>query len=137
MEYHTLCDKSETTEGAEAIGAGGDNNDGTEETSSSGTSHMLMREVGNVLEELNEKRDSDKKLVDEFRTKMHELVEDLCRQLEQQLFATYEKTNSTVQSKLDLLNELTKKITVAETELAEFEKAVGIFFRKEALTNRY
>lgn len=136
MEYQTISDKSTTTESAMTVGAGGDNNNGVEQTSSE-TSDMLMKEVENILEELNEKRDSDKKLVDEFRTKMHELVEDLCGQLEQQLLATYEKTNSTVQSKLESLKDLASRITFAETELTEFEKAVGIFFRKETSTNPY
>lgn len=131
MEYETGRDnKGETTESAMTIGAGGDNNNGSEVISSE-SSDMLMKEAEDILEELNEKRDSDKKLVDEFRAKMHELVEDLCGQLEQQLFIRYEKTNTTVQLKLDSLKDLAGNITAAETELAEFEKAVGIFFRKE------
>ncbi|XP_039250372.2 uncharacterized protein LOC120328052 [Styela clava] len=114
---------------ANIVHAGGDN--GEELSGKDMTTHdHYMKDVNEILAELDEKREGDKRVVEEFRLKMNEMVDEICGQIEQRLVARYEKTNEKVSIKLEYLNEILGRVGVLEQELSDFNSAVGVLFQE-------
>lgn len=93
------------------------------------TQDVYMKDINEILSELDEKREGDKRVVAEFRSKMNEMVDEICGQIEQRLVARYEKTNAEVSSKLEYMNEILGRVSVLEQELSDFSSAVGVLFQ--------
>nr|XP_039250372.1 uncharacterized protein LOC120328052 [Styela clava] len=114
---------------ANIVHAGGDNGEALSEKDMTTHDHY-MKDVNEILAELDEKREGDKRVVEEFRLKMNEMVDEICGQIEQRLVARYEKTNEKVSIKLEYLNEILGRVGVLEQELSDFNSAVGVLFQE-------
>ena len=110
--------------------AGGDNQDAVSAPPDSKT-QTFMEEGMRIAKELGEKRDSDKRLVAEFRTKMREMIDNHCDEIEQKLIARHHSTDTTIESISERLNEIVRRISDTEQELEEFAKAAGMLLNNE------
>merc|ERR1712002_66009 len=101
------------------------NEDGEEED----TRDNVMKHVQQLMDNLEKKRDTDKNMLEEFRTKMHGMVDSVCQQVEDKISNLHEETNQALKTKLAKLNEVLSKVCELENEFGQAKDIVGHIYQ--------
>merc|ERR1719354_1391591 len=93
------------------------------------TRDNVMKHVQQLMDNLEKKRDTDKNMLEEFRTKMHGMVDSICQQVEDKISNLHEETNQALKTKLAKLNEVLSKVCELENEFGQAKDIVGHIYQ--------
>merc|ERR1712183_1081008 len=93
------------------------------------TRESVMKHVQSLMDNLEKKRETDKQMVEEFRTKMHSMVDSICQQVEDKVSSLHEDTNQALKTKLSKLNEVLSKVCELESEFGQAKDIVGHIYQ--------
>nr|XP_002130896.1 uncharacterized protein LOC100177065 [Ciona intestinalis] len=92
------------------------------------TSEVVMNLIQPVMQDLEEKREADRHMLEEYRNRMQNLLDLTCHQIEKRLIHQHEHTNKEIEVKMQYLNEVLVRVVNLECELSNFKNAVASLF---------
>nr|CAB3261510.1 uncharacterized protein LOC100177065 [Phallusia mammillata] len=129
--FQVLSSKKEEPESADG-GAGDASNMLTEEPQ--GTQELAVQQIQTIMQDLEQKREADKQMMEDFRHRMTEMVEQTCEKLEQKLMSQCEETNKQLEVKLQYLYSIVGSVCELEGELSDFKSAMSVLFKDVTTT---
>jgi len=98
---------------------------GLEEDGGHSFRNMIMMEVGEVMKNIEEKREHDMKIVEKIQSDLHSMVDGMINEMKQRLEFQYTHTNEALQEKLHNMNEELDLIEEQEHSLNQFKQSFG------------
>ncbi|XP_073327004.1 synaptonemal complex central element protein 2 [Pagrus major] len=81
--------------------------------------------VQDLVEEINDSRTSDQKVMDSFEEKLMKKVPEMCQQMKEHMYTVYEENSNKMEVKLQELFEVLERCTKLNTELMEATQALA------------
>ncbi|XP_030290389.1 synaptonemal complex central element protein 2 isoform X2 [Sparus aurata] len=85
----------------------------------------IRRRVQDLVEEINDSRTSDQKVMDGFEEKLMKKVPEMCQQMKELMYSVYEENSNKMEGKLQELFEVLERCTKLNKELVEANQALS------------
>ncbi|XP_036951329.1 synaptonemal complex central element protein 2 [Acanthopagrus latus] len=85
----------------------------------------IRRRVQDLVEEINNNRTSDQKVMDGFEEKLMKKVPEMCQQMKELMYSVYEENSNKMEGKLQELFEVLERCTKLNMELVEANQALS------------
>ena len=100
--------------------------------SENATRTAVMQHVQHLMDNLEKKRDADKQMIEEFRTRMHCMIDQISQKVEDSILKQHDTTNRELKRKLHYLNEVLGQVCCLEKELGQASNVVGHIYKDMA-----
>ncbi|XP_037327545.1 synaptonemal complex central element protein 2 [Pungitius pungitius] len=85
----------------------------------------ISRRVQELVEKINDSRNTDQKVLDSFQEKLVEKVTETCQQMKEHMYTIYEENSNEMQVKLQELSEVLESCIKLNSELVEASQALA------------
>uniref|UniRef100_H2ZLR1 Synaptonemal complex central element protein 2 n=1 Tax=Ciona savignyi TaxID=51511 RepID=H2ZLR1_CIOSA len=91
---------------------------------------IVLHQVQELMQDLGEKREADHRMLQEFRSRMHNMLEVTCKQIEDRLILQHEETNKEINVKMQFLNDVLERVVNLEGQITDFKNEVAMLYKE-------
>nr|XP_046260371.1 synaptonemal complex central element protein 2 [Scatophagus argus] len=85
----------------------------------------ISRRAQDLIEQINDTRSNDQKMMDSFQEKLLKKVTEMCQQMKGHMYMVYEENSNEMQEKLQELSEVLESCNKLNKELMEASQALA------------